>query len=121
MIIGGDRPAGASPGYGCYAGPTIIAVDSKHSLWREEWREEVFGPVVATREPRGFDEAVKLANEFIDRAEAGQVPVSLPASGWDVHHPFLGFGDSGSPFKEQGCPGLRCYTRIKTAAVRFAW
>ena len=33
------------------------------------------------------------------------VSVNLPASGWDVHHPFGGFRDSGSPFKEQGAPG----------------
>ena len=26
----------------------------------------------------------------------------------------------GSPFKEQDAPGLRFYTRLKTAAVRFA-
>jgi len=88
----------------------------------------------------GFDDAVRLANDtvyglaaavfttsltsasrFIDLAEAGQVAVNLPTAGWDVHHPFGGFRDSGSPFKEQGSPGLRFYTRIKTAAVRFAW
>lgn len=33
----------------------------------------------------------------------------------------IGFRESGSPFKEHGVPGLRFYTRIKTAAVRFAW
>ena len=47
--------------------------------------------------------------------------MNLPTSGWDVHHPFGGFRDSGSPFKEQGAPGLRFYTRLKTAAVRYAW
>jgi aldehyde dehydrogenase (NAD+) len=54
-------------------------------------------------------------------AEAGPVAVNLPTAGWDVHHPFGGFRESGSAFKEQGAPGLRFYTRIKTAAVRFAW
>jgi alpha-ketoglutaric semialdehyde dehydrogenase len=136
VLTGGSRPTAAALEYGCYVTPTIISVDPRHSLWREE----VFGPVVAVCEASGFDEAVKLANdsqyglsaavftrdlrlanEFIDRAEAGQVSVNLPTSGWDVHHPFGGFRDSGSPFKEQGSPGLRFYTRIKTAAVRFAW
>ena len=136
VLTGGDRPAAVSLEYGCYVSPTIISVDTKHSLWREE----VFGPVVAVCEANGFDEAVKLANdsryglsaavftndlrlanEFIDRAEAGQVSVNLPTSGWDVHHPFGGFRESGSPFKEQGSPGLRFYTRVKTSAVRFAW
>ena len=27
----------------------------------------------------------------------------------------------GSAFTEQGAPGIRFYTRIKTSAVRFAW
>jgi acyl-CoA reductase-like NAD-dependent aldehyde dehydrogenase len=68
-----------------------------------------------------FTTRLRLANEFIDRAEAGQVAVNLPTSGWDVHHPFGGFRDSGSAFKEQGALGLRFYTRLKTAAVRYAW
>jgi aldehyde dehydrogenase (NAD+) len=38
-----------------------------------------------------------------------------------VQHPFGGFCESGSAFKEQGAPELRFYTRIKTTAVRFAW
>jgi len=136
VLTGGNRPTAAPLEYGCYVTPTIMSVDTRHSLWREE----VFGPVVAVCEATGFDDAVKLvndsqyglsaavftrdlrqANEFIDRAEAGQVSVNLPTSGWDVHHPFGGFRESGSPFKEQGSPGLRFYTRIKTSAVRFAW
>jgi aldehyde dehydrogenase (NAD+) len=136
ILTGGGRPSAAALEYGCYVEPAIVSVDTRHSLWQEE----VFGPVVAVCEATGFDEAVKLANdsryglsaavftrdlrlahEFISRAEAGQVSVNLPTSGWDVHHPFGGFADSGSPFKEQGSPGLRFYTRIKTAAVRFAW
>ena len=67
------------------------------------------------------DADLSRAHEFIDRAETGQVAVNLPTSGWDVHHPFGGFRESGSAFKEQGAPGLRFYTRIKTAAVRYAW
>lgn len=136
VITGGGRPAAGALRHGCYVEPTLVSVKPGQSLWRDE----VFGPVVAVCPASGFDEAVGLANdsdyglsaavfttslrqayEFIDLAEAGQVSVNLPTSGWDVHHPFGGFRDSGSPFKEQGAPGLRFYTRIKTAAVRFAW
>jgi acyl-CoA reductase-like NAD-dependent aldehyde dehydrogenase len=136
VITGGARPAAGALQHGCYVEPTIISVSPRHALWRDE----VFGPVVAVCQASGFDEAVGLANdsryglsaavfttslrlasEFIDRAEAGQVAVNLPTSGWDVHHPFGGFRDSGSAFKEQGAPGLRFYTRLKTAAVRFTW
>jgi alpha-ketoglutaric semialdehyde dehydrogenase len=136
VIAGGGRPAAAPLEHGCYVEPTLIRVTPEQSLWRDE----VFGPVLAITTATGFPDAVRLANdtvyglaaalfttsltsasEFIDLAEAGQVAVNLPTAGWDVHHPFGGFRDSGSPFKEQGSPGLRFYTRIKTAAVRFAW
>jgi acyl-CoA reductase-like NAD-dependent aldehyde dehydrogenase len=136
VITGGARPTGEALQYGCYVEPTLVSVQPGQSLWHDE----VFGPVLAVTTSGGFDEAVRLANdssyglsaavftadlrqahEFIDRAETGQVAVNLPTSGWDVHHPFGGFRESGSPFKEQGAPGLRFYTRIKTAAVRYAW
>ena len=136
VIAGGGPPAAAMLEHGCYVEPTLISVTPEQSLWRQE----VFGPVLAITTAAGFQDAVRLANdtvyglaaavftssltsasEFIDLAEAGQVAVNLPTAGWDVHHPFGGFRDSGSPFKEQGSPGLRFYTRIKTAAVRFAW
>jgi aldehyde dehydrogenase (NAD+) len=136
VIAGGGRPAAAELGYGCYVEPTLISVSPGQSLWRDE----VFGPVLAVTTADGFDDAVRLANDtvyglsasvfttsltsanrFIELAEAGQVAVNLPTAGWDVHHPFGGFRESGSAFKEQGGPGLRFYTRIKTAAVRFSW
>ena len=136
VIAGGGRPATPALEHGCYVEPTLIRVTPGQSLWRDE----VFGPVLAITTAAGFHDAVRLANDtayglaaavfttsltwaskFIDLAEAGQVAVNLPTAGWDVHHPFGGFRDSGSPFKEQGSPGLRFYTRIKTAAVRFAW
>jgi alpha-ketoglutaric semialdehyde dehydrogenase len=136
VILGGGRPSGDALAYGCYVEPTLVNVSAAQSLWRDE----VFGPVLAITTATGFDEALRLAsdtiyglaaavfttsltaaNKFIERAEAGQVAVNLPTAGWDVHHPFGGFRESGSAFKEQGSPGLRFYTRIKTAAVRFAW
>ncbi len=136
VIAGGGRPAADALAHGCYVEPTLISVTPAQSLWRDE----VFGPVLAVTTADGFDDAARLANDtayglaaavfttsltsanrFIELAEAGQVAVNLPTAGWDVHHPFGGFRESGSAFKEQGAPGLRFYTRIKTSAVRFAW
>jgi len=136
VIAGGGRPGSDALAHGCYVEPTLINVTTEQSLWREE----VFGPVLAITTATGFDDAVRLANDtdyglsaavfttsltaanrFIELSETGQVSVNLPTAGWDVHHPFGGFRDSGSAFKEQGAPGIRFYTRIKTAAVRFAW
>jgi len=136
VIAGGGRPVAAALEHGCYVEPTLIRVTPAQSLWRDE----VFGPVLAITTADGFDDAVRLANDshfglasavftssltlankYLDAAEAGQVAVNLPTAGWDVHHPFGGFRDSGSAFKEQGAPGLRFYTRIKTTAVRYSW
>ena len=136
VLAGGGRPAADSLAHGCYVEPTLVSVTPEQALWRDE----VFGPVLAVTTANDFDDAVRLANDtvyglsaavfttsltaahtFLDRAEAGQVAVNLPTAGWDVHHPFGGFRESGSAFKEQGAPGIRFYTRIKTTAVRFAW
>jgi aldehyde dehydrogenase (NAD+) len=136
VIAGGGRPAADALAHGCYVEPTLISVTPGQSLWRDE----VFGPVLAVTTADGFDDAMRLANDtvyglaaavftssltaaykYIELTEAGQVAVNLPTAGWDVHHPFGGFRESGSAFKEQGAPGLRFYTRIKTSAVRFAW
>jgi aldehyde dehydrogenase (NAD+) len=64
-----------------------------------------------------FTQELTDAHTFIDRIEVGQAVINLPPSGWDVHQPFGGFKDSGSPFKEHGLDGLTFYTRIKTAAM----
>ena len=129
-------PPAAALAHGCYVEPTVVNVHPSQSLWRDE----VFGPVLAITTATGFDDAVRLANDtafglaaavfttsltsstrFLEEAEAGQVAVNLPTARWDVHHPFGGFHESGSPFKEQGAPGLRFYTRIETTAVRYQW
>lgn len=136
ILTGGAAPSAPELARGCFVEPTVVTdVGPEMAIWREE----VFGPVVAVRVVDGFDAAVdavndsayglaaavfttalQLAYEFADRVDTGQVAVNLPTSGWDVHHPFGGFGESGSPFKEQGLDGLRFYTRVKTVAVRYA-
>ncbi|VCU71442.1 Aldehyde dehydrogenase, thermostable [Pigmentiphaga humi] len=135
--LGGGQPDGEAYAHGCFVQPTIVTgVTADMPLWREE----VFGPVLAIRRVASFDEAVAAVNDsdyglsaalftsslrhaqrFLDAADTGQVGINLPTSGWDVHQPFGGFKESGSPFKEQGVEGLRFYTRTKMAAIRFDW
>jgi aldehyde dehydrogenase (NAD+) len=100
------------------------------------WREEVFGPVVSVLPVSSLDDAVAAVNDspyglsaavftrdlaaayrFIEQVDAGQVAVNLSTAGWDVHIPFGGFKDSGSPFKEQGAEALQFSTRVKTVAL----
>ena len=135
VAVGGYAPHEGEFEHGCYVAPTVLTgVRPEMAIWRDE----VFGPVAAVRVVEGFDAAVEAVNdsvyglaagvfttslarahEFANRVHAGQVAVNLPTPGWDVHMPFGGFGDSGSPFKEQGAEALRFYTRVKTVAIRF--
>jgi aldehyde dehydrogenase (NAD+) len=135
VVHGGTAPEAPALSHGCFVEPTVIAgVEPSMSIWCDE----IFGPVLAIRSVETFDDAIAAANDSayglsasvftsslaaaeraISELDVGQVAINLPTSGWDVHHPFGGFKDSGSPFKEQGLEALRFYTRVKTAAVRY--
>jgi aldehyde dehydrogenase (NAD+) len=136
IVTGGGIPSDSRLRHGCFVEPTILSeVNGAMNIWRDE----VFGPVLSVAIAEDFDEACRMVNDssfglsaaiftrdleaasrFIDRADTGQVAVNLPTSGWDVHQPFGGFRESGSPFKEQGTEALHFYARAKTYAIRFA-
>jgi acyl-CoA reductase-like NAD-dependent aldehyde dehydrogenase len=122
--------AGAS---GCFVGPAFLRISREQAIWRDE----VFGPVLGMVVVDTLEEAIDAVNDsayglssavftrdlgsafhFVESVETGQVSVNQPTSGWDIHHPFGGFKDSGSAFKEQGLDALNFYTRVKSAAIR---
>jgi acyl-CoA reductase-like NAD-dependent aldehyde dehydrogenase len=133
LVTGGRAPADEALAHGCFVTPTVLAGVTPEM---DIWRHEVFGPVVVVRPVDGLDDAIAAVNDsgfglaaavfttglaathrFVDEVECGQVAVNTTTSGWDVHHPFGGFRDSGSPFKEQGDEALHFYTRVKAVAV----
>lgn len=124
---------GAAAEGGAFVEPTFLGITTGLDLWRQE----VFGPVLGMVEVDSLEAAIDAVNDssfglssaiftrslesafrFLEEADTGQVSINQPTSGWDIHHPFGGFKDSGSAFKEQGRDALGFYTRIKTAAVR---
>lgn len=133
VVTGGARATDGALEHGNFFEATVmtnVATD------QEIWTEEVFGPVIAISAVDDLDEALAAANDsryglaaavftrdlgqalaFADGAQAGQVSVNLPTSGWDVHMPFGGFKASGSGSKEQGLEGVAWYTRTKTIAI----
>lgn len=135
VAFGGGAPAAGTLAHGCYVEPTLLTdVTSEMDVWRDE----VFGPVVVVRPVADLDEAIDAVNDsdfglaaaiftnqigaayrFIDAVDCGQVAVNTTTTGWDVHHPFGGFRDSGSAFKEQGEEALRFYSRVKVVAIHL--
>lgn len=139
VIAGGEALLDGELAKGVFVAPTILLGVGEHDT---VWREEIFGPVLAVHRPKlegpeFLREAVRITNDssyglsasiytsdlgeamaFANAVDTGQVAVNLPTSGWDVHHPFGGFADSGSAFKEQGREALTFYSRVKTVAVK---
>jgi aldehyde dehydrogenase (NAD+) len=132
---GGGAPVDERLAHGCYVEPTILA-DVTPEM--DVWRHEIFGPVLILRPVDGLDQAIAEVNDspyglsaavftadlgaalrFSDEVDCGQIAVNTTTSGWDVHQPFGGFRDSGSPFKEQGAEALHFYTRVKTVAIHY--
>lgn len=132
-VIARRELEGAAATAGAFVEPTFLGVSTQHDIWREE----VFGPVLGMIEVDSLDEAIAAVNDsvyglssaiftrdlasafrFLEEANTGQVSINQPTTGWDIHHPFGGFKDSGSGFKEQGHDALGFYTRIKAAAIR---
>lgn len=132
VLATASAPDGSAQG-GSFVDATFLQVTNQSSIWREE----VFGPVLSMLLVDTPEEAIDAVNDsdyglssaiftrdlerafqFVDMVDTGQVSVNQPTTGWDIHHPFGGFKDSGSPFKEQGLIALSFYTRTKTAAIR---
>lgn len=118
---------------GSFVDATFLRVTDQCAIWREE----VFGPVLSMLVVDTPEDAIAAVNDstyglssaiftrdlerafqFVEAVDTGQVSVNQPTTGWDIHHPFGGFNDSGSPFKEQGLIALSFYSRTKTAAIR---
>lgn len=103
------------------------------------YREEIFGPVLAVVHANSFEEALTLINDhefgngtalftrdgntaqaFLSRVQAGMVGVNVPIPVPMAFHSFGGwkrslFGDH----HVHGPEGVRFYTRLKTATVRW--
>ena len=116
---------------GAWVQPTVmdVAPDAPAA------REEIFGPVLSVMTVRGFDEAIRLANETeyglaaslftgnVKRAirgaraiRAGTVTVNCYGEG-DISTPFGGFKASGFGGRDNGLHAHDQYTQLKTIWV----
>jgi alpha-ketoglutaric semialdehyde dehydrogenase len=131
MIAGGEA-AGAANGY--FIRPTVFTdVEPDTALFRDE----IFGPVLATREFRSLDEALELANHsiyglssaiftndlgvaraYIDGIEAGLAHVNVHTGYKEPSMPFGGIKQSGAGLPENGKSGLEFFVDHKAVYVR---
>lgn len=135
-MFGGKRLTEGLLAKGYFIAPGVVVDVPRSSSF---WRDEIFGPVIGVRSVQSLDEALAEVNNssyglsasifttslatahaFAEGVETGCVTVNLPTTGWDVHVPFGGFKNSGSPFKEHGIQGLEFYTRIKSVAMKVS-
>ncbi|WP_343551619.1 CoA-acylating methylmalonate-semialdehyde dehydrogenase [Pantoea sp.] len=130
----GIQVPGHAEGY--YVGGTLFDnVTSDMTIWREE----IFGPVLSIMRSTDFDSALQLVNshefgngsaiftsnghtarEFVQNVEAGMVGVNVPVPVPMAFHSFGGWKRSVfGALNVHGPDGVRFYTRMKTATVRW--
>ena len=125
VLTGGKRPSGMERGY--FLEPAVLTgVD--HSM--KVMREETFGPVIPLMPYRGFDEAIRLANDspyglgaclmthdhrlvkqFYEGVQAGTIWINDPLTD-NYAGPFGGMKMSGGG-RELGQEGLDEFTQSK--------
>jgi acyl-CoA reductase-like NAD-dependent aldehyde dehydrogenase len=130
MIVGG----GTVPSNGYFIRPTVFTdVEPDTALFRDE----IFGPVLATRECGSLDEALDLANHsiyglssaiftkdlgvaraYVDGIEAGLAHVNVHTGYKEPSMPFGGIKQSGAGLPENGKSGLEFFVDQKAVYVR---
>lgn len=135
LCIGGNRLTGNGYDKGFFVEPTIFADVTQDMTIA---REEIFGPVLAVMRARGFEDALRVANniplglsasvqttnlshvfEFVYRMEAGLLTVNLPSAGVEYQLPFGGTKESSFGPKEQGPAAMEFYSDYKTVYLKY--
>lgn len=121
------------PGY--FVEPTVFANVTESMTIA---REEIFGPVLAILKAKGFEDALRMANntpfglsasmqttnvsrvfDYVYRMEAGLLTVNLPSAGVEYQLPFGGTKESSFGPKEQGPAALDFYSDYKTVYLKY--
>jgi acyl-CoA reductase-like NAD-dependent aldehyde dehydrogenase len=130
MVCGGRRLQDESRGHGFFVEPTVF--DGATTKMRIA-QEEIFGPVVSVIRTRGFEDALRAANDvryglsssiftrdvsrafrFVDEIESGIVHVNSGTPGGEAQLPFGGTKATGVGPREQGTTAVEFFTEIKT-------
>ena len=136
VLCGGEIPADPTLASGSFFLPTIIEGLSNSA---RVCQEEIFGPVLGIVRAADYDSALELVNshefgngsavftsnghtarEFVHDVQAGMVGVNVPVPVPMAFHSFGGWKRSVfGALNVHGPDGVRFYTRMKTATVRW--
>jgi 1-pyrroline-5-carboxylate dehydrogenase len=137
LLTGGGRvEVSANPDDGYFLKPTVFVDVAPNARLAQE---EVFGPVLAVIKARGFEDALKIANntefgltgaiytgsrEKLDRAKrdfhVGNLYLNRKCTGAMVGaHPFGGFNMSGTDSKAGGPDYLYLFTQAKSIGEKI--
>jgi alpha-ketoglutaric semialdehyde dehydrogenase len=135
LRYGGRKLLGGAFDHGYFIAPTIF--ETKHGTRIS--KEEIFGPVLSVVKVRGYEEAVRIANDVeyglssaiytqdVNRAfraiqdlEAGITYVNAPTIGAEVQLPFGGIKNTGNGGREAGSVAVEEFTEIKSVFVDFS-
>ena len=136
VLTGGHRLNGKPYGDGYFVEPTIVEHVGPND---EISRSELFGPITCLYRVKGFDEAVKLANDspfgltasihtqnlnramtFIAEVQCGVAIVNGGTYGSEPHVPFGGLRQSGNGWREAGVQALDVYSDLKTVYINHS-
>jgi alpha-ketoglutaric semialdehyde dehydrogenase len=123
-------------GKGFFFQPTIFT-NAKSEM--RICQEEIFGPVLSIISVRGFDEALKVANnveyglssaiytenmkyvfDSINKIETGITYVNSSTIGSEVHLPFGGVKGTGNGTREAGIEGIHEFSETKTVYFDYS-
>lgn len=135
LVCGGLRATGNGLDKGFFVRPAVfdhVTADMRIA------REEIFGPVLSVLRVKGFDEAMRVANDceyglsssiftndaarifrFVDEIETGMTHINSPTTGGEAHIPFGGIKGTGIGDREQGSTALDFYTELKIVYVDY--
>ena len=134
VLLGGQRLTDPAHAKGHYLAATVIENASSDA---DISRIELFGPIACLYRVRGYDEALRLANDspygltacihtrsidrgidFAHKVKSGVAVINAGTFGSEPHMPFGGLRQSGNGSREPGTEALDVYSELKDVYIQ---
>jgi aldehyde dehydrogenase (NAD+) len=134
VLVGGQRLSDPAHAKGHYLAATVIENASPAA---DISRHELFGPIACLYRVRGYDQALRLANDshygltacihtrsvdrgmdFAHKIRSGVAVINAGTFGSEPHMPFGGLQQSGNGSREPGTEALDVYSELKDVYIQ---